>query len=360
VIQYLGRKQRHKSTEQVLAELDVLYRHGYRVVFLADDNFTVFRARTKELLKAIIEWNDSRTEGRMFFSTQVSVDCARDEEMLQLCAAAGMSTVFVGIESPNADSMKETKKRQNVGVDMIERMGRFAANGIMVSGGMMLGFDSDSIDIFEQQYEFAMALPVPMFTVTPLSAPVGTPLYARMVAENRLMEYAESAAVLPWTTNLIPKQMTHGQLVAGVRWLCNRLYRPAAFEQRVARFIELYQPPAQRGNSHTQLAAPSRDVDRERVELARRVTRLGPAEAAMAARLQRRLERKPAALPLVLLAMGYYMQTRHMYKVSGLWDPALGEQLRPVFDQTDYVPRREHAGPAMFPILSPASVNLNY
>ncbi|MGA2213470.1 MAG: radical SAM protein [Bryobacteraceae bacterium] len=339
VIQYLGRKQRHKSPAQVLAELDELYRIGYRIVFLADDNLTVYRARAKELLRAIRDWNDARTEGRVSFSTQVSIDCARDNEMLKLCSEAGLATIYIGIETPNADSLKETKKRQNIGVDMAETLARFSANGIMVSGGMMLGFDSDTRGIFEQQYEFGMSLPVPMFMVTPLSAPMATPLYSRLLAENRLLEHRkESAPVLPWATNIIPKQMTYDELVLGVRWLCNRLYRPAAFEHRVARFIDQYQAPEPRGNPRGQNNAPQRKVDAERVELARHVTRLGPAEAAMAARLQKRLMRKPAALPLVLLAMGYYMQMRHMYQTSGLWDPALGARPRPPFDRPEELP----------------------
>ena len=349
VIQYLGRTQRHKEPAQVLAELDALYAQGYRAVFLADDNFTVFRARTKELLRSMIAWNDARTEGRMQFSTQVSIDGARDAELLKLCADAGLATVFIGIESPNADSMREAKKRQNVGVDMREQIGRFAANGIMVSGGMMLGFDSDSIDIFERQYEFAMSLPIPMFTATPLSAPFGTPLYDRMLAEGRLMPYTDSAPLLPWVTNLIPKQMTHGQLVTGMQWLCNRLYRPSAFEQRVARYIDQYRAPAPRPNSKAQ-PAPERRLDRERVELVRRVATLGKEEALMAARLERRLLRKPEATPHVMLAIGYYMQTRHMFSVSGLWNPALAAQARPVFE-----PGKSAAvGPLrapMFPIL---------
>jgi radical SAM superfamily enzyme YgiQ (UPF0313 family) len=351
VIQYLGRKQRHKSPQQVLAELDELYRHGYRVVFLADDNLTVYRARAKELLAAIRDWNDTRTRGRVQFSTQVSIDCARDEEMLKLCGEAGLGTVFVGIETNNADSLKETKKRQNIGVDMVERMARFAANGMMVTGGMILGFDADGLDIFERQYEFGMSLPVPMFTVTPLSAPMATPLYSRMQAENRLMEYTQPGAVLPWTTNIIPKQMTHGELVAGTQWLCNRLYRPAAFEQRVARFIEQFQPPAPRRNSNTQQDVPQREIDRQRVELARHVTRLGPAEAAMAARIEMRLIRKPSALPLTLLAMGYYMQTRYMFQRSGLWNPALGELPRPIFDRPEQMPIRVPVPSPVFSIL---------
>jgi hypothetical protein len=332
VIQYLGRRQRHKAPEQVLAELDELYRRQYRHIFLADDNFTVYPARTKELLAAITEWNDRRTEGRVSFSTQVSIDCARDNEMPRLCSAAGMAAVFVGIESPNADSLKETRKRQNLNTNMAERIGRFAANGIMVSGGMMVGFDADAADIFERQYEFGMSLPVPMFTTTPVSAPMATPLYARMAADGRLIEQRpESPALLPWITNIMPKQMTLGELIAGVRWLCNRLYRPAAFEHRVARFIDQFQPPEPRPNSRGPQAAPSRRVDAERLELARRVTRLGPEEAAMAARLERRLARKSEVLPWVLMALGYYMQIRHIYRAGGIWDRALGQSLRPDF-----------------------------
>ncbi len=349
VIQYLGRKQRHKSTAQVLAELDELYRIGYRSVFLADDNLTVYRARAKELLRAIRDWNDSRTDGRVSFATQVSIDCARDPEMLKLCSEAGMASLFVGIETPNADSLKETKKRQNIGVDMAGMMARFAAHGIQVSGGMMLGFDSDTRGIFERQYQFGMTLPVPMFTVTPLSAPMATPLYSRMLAENRLLEYSELA--LPWNTNLIPKNMTHGELLAGVQWLCNRLYRPAAFENRVARFIDQYQAPEPRPNSRRQNHAPPREVDAEWLELAQRVRRLGPAEAAMAARLQARLMRKPAALTSVLLAMCYYMQIRHMYQTNGLWDRALGALPRPIFDQPEQIPLTVPVPSSAFPIL---------
>jgi radical SAM superfamily enzyme YgiQ (UPF0313 family) len=352
VIQYLGRKQRHKMPEQVLAELDVLYGYGYRSVFLSDDNFTVYRARAKELLIAIRDWNDARTAGRMQFSTQVSIDCARDSEMLKLCGEAGLASVFIGIETDNADSLKETKKRQNIGVDMRERISGFAANGMMVNGGMIVGFDADTRDIFERQYEFAMSLPIPLFTVTPLTAPMATPLYARMLAENRLVERGrEWAPMLPWTTNIIPKQMTYGELVAGVRWLCNKLYRPQAFEHRVARFIDQYQPAATRPNAGSQQPPPAREIDRQRIELARHVPRLGPAEAAMAERLQRRLARKPSAMPLVLLAFAYYMQTRHMYQQSGLWDPALADQARPRFEGSKGIPLTVPVPNPLFSIL---------
>lgn len=125
VIPYLGRNQRHKSIANVLRELDVLYRHGYRRVFLADDNLTASRKRAKELLDAMRNWNDRQTDGRVFFATQVSIDVATDDEMLALCSAAGLGSVFIGIETPNEESLRLSRKRQNVGVDLVARVRRF-------------------------------------------------------------------------------------------------------------------------------------------------------------------------------------------------------------------------------------------
>ncbi|MDQ3564767.1 MAG: hypothetical protein M3436_11690 [Pseudomonadota bacterium] len=83
MIQYLGRKQRHKPVDQVLGELDALYRIGHRFVFLADDNFTAHRGRAKELLAALRDWNSRRDRGEIGFTTQVSIDAAKDEELLE-------------------------------------------------------------------------------------------------------------------------------------------------------------------------------------------------------------------------------------------------------------------------------------
>ena len=118
VIQYLGRKQRWKDPDQVVRELEVLYDRGARAVFLADDNFTVMRRRARDLLERLVDWNDHRPAGRMLFSTQASVDLARDQELMDLCLAANLRTIFMGIESPNEESLAETMKRQNLRVDL--------------------------------------------------------------------------------------------------------------------------------------------------------------------------------------------------------------------------------------------------
>lgn len=236
VIVYLGRKQTHKTVSQVLAELEVLYRAGYRKVILADDNLTVYRARARELLRALGAWNAAVDEP-VSFATQVSIDIATDDEMLELMAAASLRSVFVGIETPNQDALKETKKRQNVGVDMAERCERFVRHGIMVAAGIIVGFDSDTTDIFPQVVDFAMRTPVPNFNVSPLNAMHGTPLRARMEREGRLYQDVRTDT---FARNIVPARMSIEQLAAGVHWLTASLLEPERFLQRVLRMIELF------------------------------------------------------------------------------------------------------------------------
>ena len=154
VIQYLGRKQRFKPIPMVLRELDQLHALGYRRVFLCDDNFTVNRARAKELLAALAEWNQALPAGPMGLMTQGSIDMARDDEMLQLCAQARLQRIFVGVETPHQGSLKEAKKHQNVGLDLHERMQRVVEHGIAIEAGCVVGFDADPPDILQLQRRF--------------------------------------------------------------------------------------------------------------------------------------------------------------------------------------------------------------
>ena len=329
VIQYLGRKQRHKSVDQVLTELDALYRRGHRSIFLADDNFTVYRARAKELLRALAAWNSSRRAGRVAFSTQVSIECARDTEMLDLLAQAGMNCLFIGIETSNEASLKETHKRQNLGVDAVACVERFPARGMRVDAGMIVGFDADGKDAFERQYDFAMSSPIPIFSVTPLTAPPATPLYARLAAENRLIAIdGDTPQTCPSSSNIIPRQMTHEELMRGMRWLITRLYSAEAFGRRMLRFIDCYRPPALAARAGSP-APPPRAVEAESVQVAGRVLRLGRAEEEMIAKLSRRMQNKPAAIGHALAILGQYMQTRYQYEQTGMWDPDLAAQPSP-------------------------------
>ncbi|MEE8137968.1 MAG: radical SAM protein [Thermoanaerobaculia bacterium] len=327
VIQYLGRKQRHKPIQQVLAELDVLYEIGYRAVFLADDNLTVYRRRAKELLAALRDWNTSREDGPVGFGTQLSIDAARDPEIMRLLAESGMTWVFIGIETPNEESLRETKKRQNVGIDLIGQVQIFFDHGISVIGGMIVGFDHDGLDIFERQLEFAMRSPIPIFTLGALVAPASTPLYERMERDGRLRETGSEYAGTPWDTNLLPCQMSSEELVEGLRWLCNQLYRPENFAQRMLQMIESLGPQLGPFRPERGLASArnSRTVEKEAVSLLRKFIRRGPEERKMWADVFKAMAKKPGSEAAVMLSIFRYAQVRCLYDVGHFWEPRPAE-----------------------------------
>jgi hypothetical protein len=336
VIQYLGRKQRHKPVERVLAELDEIARLQYRTVFLADDNFTVYRSRARELLDALAHWNRSRAEGRLSFVTQVSIDACRDDELLRMCSAAGLTHVFIGIETPNQESLKETKKRQNLGLDMDDRIERFLDHGIAVTAGMIVGFDSDGLDIFERQFEFAMSLPIPIFTLGALVAPAATPLHKRMALENRLVENGSEVAAMPWTTNIIPRGMSRPQLLSGLRWLCNRLYAPQAFEARMLHFIDRLED--RRGGGASFASSPEarvRAIETETFSLLGKFFDLGEEEGKIFSRIRKRIAQRPHTAEFAISMLVQYMQIRHMYGQGGIWDQGLASLPEPSWDEVE-------------------------
>ena len=332
VIQYLGRRQRHKPVASVLAELDALYQLGYRRVFMADDNFTAYRARARELLEAISEWNGRRPAGRVNFYTQVSIDVARDDEMLRLCAAAGLTHVFVGIETPNEESLREAHKRQNLRIDLPTQVQRFLDHGIGVTAGMIVGFDADDAGIFSRQYEFAMSTPIPVFSLGALVAPVATPLHARLSAAGRLIPDGAEVAAMPWSTNIIPARMSHAQLLDGLRWLCNNIYEPAAFGERLVRQIEFIGEPRD-GNARL-AATPHRSFEADSLTLLGTLAKLGPGEAEMWRRVRGALRQRPSATEHVLPTLLQYLQIRYMYEKNGVWSPELARTAAPSVAQS--------------------------
>jgi radical SAM superfamily enzyme YgiQ (UPF0313 family) len=325
VIQYLGREQRHKSNEAVLEELDELYDRGYRTVFLADDNLTVYRRRAKQLLASIAQWRRSHT---VSFVTQVSVDMARDAELLAMCTDAGVTQVFIGLETPNPESLRECKKRQNLHVDLIAETDRVIEHGIAVFGGMIVGFDADTSDVFERQYEFAMASAIPIFSLGALVAPEATPLYARLAREGRLINGGLDVQGVPWDSNIQPLKMTAAQLSSGVRALCNALYSPAAFQQRSLRFIErfgrVYRGPSQSNNQKE----ATRSIDEDAISIALGVRRLGMEESRMVQAIWSATASRPEAAPVVMRMLFLYAQIRFMLEQADYWDPQTSQHVR--------------------------------
>lgn len=311
VIAYLGRKQRHKSVAQVIAELDQLYRLGYRSVFLADDNLTVYRRRAIALLTALKDWNAAHEGARVTFNTQVSVDAARDESLLALLAEAGVSDVFVGIETPNEESLISARKRQNVGVDLVGVLEAFVRHGIAVNCGIIVGFDADGPDIFERQARFIAQLPVPFVSISPLSAPSQTPLYARLEREGRLIAEGAATPLDPFATNIVPLGMSRAQLMQGVRDLILTVYDIDAFMGRVHRFISLWGGDA----APVPLVEPQANVFSPfAAEMLARISKLGPREHAAMQQVIDAVEVRPWLFAQVMGFIGRYAQIRFLFE----------------------------------------------
>lgn len=240
-----------------------------------------------------------------------------------MCAAAGLKNIFVGIETPNVESLRETKKRQNVGVNLTDQIQRFLDHGICITAGMIVGFDADGLDIFERQRDFSMAAPVPIFTLGALVAPAATPLHDRMQKEGRLISGGSEVAASPWNTNIVLRQMTSEQLMEGMRWLCNNLYHPQAFSDRVSRFINKLgaaaQPKGRYGGAQP-FQAP-RPLDIDCLQMLSGWTGYGAAERKMMEDISRLAATKPEAAPYIKPLLAQYMQIRFMYESGQFWEP---------------------------------------
>ncbi len=183
-----GNKPRLKSHETIVAELDRLFSLGWRgALFIVDDNFIGNKRRVKkELLPALLAWQKEHGYAFNFF-TEASINIADDEELLNGMQNAGFSEVFIGIETPSVDSLKETGKKQNLKIDLKEAVRKIQAKGIEVMGGFILGFDNDTEDIFDSQIAFIQQAGIPQAMVGLLNALPGTDLFQRMEKEGRII-----------------------------------------------------------------------------------------------------------------------------------------------------------------------------
>ena len=312
VIQYLGRKQRWKEPAQVIAELDQLYELGCRDVLLADDNFTVVRDRARKLLEALRAWNSHRPKGRMRFITQLSIDITRDMDLLELAAQAGLDRCFIGVETPNEESLREARKRQNTRVDLTVQLERIASAGILPLSSLIVGFDSDGPDIFTRQAGFIESIPSPIILLGMLVAPHGTPLYDRLKAENRLVESNYTGEGNLLSTNVVPKTMSQHELASGFRWLLNHVFDPDKWFARLSRFAELSPP-----NSNRRTVSIFGVVE---ARLARDLANRSGRDQLVVERVSALAKTRPDLLAQIGYALVVYCQTRWLLDRLGLWD----------------------------------------
>ncbi len=236
-----GHKPRTKDRQQVVDELEALYRHGWRgSVFMVDDNFIGNKKKLKiETLPTIIQWSREKKYPFTFF-TEASINLADDEQLMDLMVEAGFNRVFIGIETPNVDSLVECNKQQNINRDLAASVKKIQNHGFEVQGGFILGFDSDPISIFRSQIDFIQKTGIVTAMVGLLNAPRGTKLYQRLKQENRLLKDM-SGDNTDFSINFIPK-MNYETLINGYKIVLNTIYSPRHYYERVITFLKEYRP----------------------------------------------------------------------------------------------------------------------
>ena len=236
-----GRVPRTKSAGQVAGELEALHRMGWRGgVFIVDDNFVGNKARLKtEVLPRIIAWMEAH-KNPFTFITQASIEMADDDELLGLMARAGFDQVFVGIETPDENSLQECGKFQNKDRDMIASVKRIQGCGIQVHAGFIVGFDSDPKSIFDTQIRFIQQSGIATAMVSLLKVLPKTKLYWRLKGQDRLTSEF-SGNNTDFSLNFIPR-MGPGQLLEGYKKIVSTVYSPRNYYRRVRTFLREYRP----------------------------------------------------------------------------------------------------------------------
>ena len=239
-----GRVPRTKTPDQLIAELEALCRRKWKdMVFIVDDNFIGNKQRTKTLLHALIEWRQ-RTQTRIGFLTEASMNLADDPELCALMVKAGFKKVFVGIETPSVEALTECHKLQNQNRDLVAAVQTLQRAGLEVMGGFIVGFDSDKSDIFKRQFEFIQRSGVATAMVGLLSALPQTRLWQRLKREGRL-EAESTGNNSDATLNFKPK-LSREFLQAGYRDLVKKLYEPRNYYQRIRTFLKSHRPTGPR------------------------------------------------------------------------------------------------------------------
>ena len=234
IIVTFGRKPRIKTSAQAVAELQALVDQGIKIAFVVDDNLIGNKKAIKLVLQNVVDWQKRHGYPLSLF-TEASIDLADDQELMDLMSEANIIAVFIGIESPNEASLRETKKFQNVraGGTILEKVHRIQKAGMDVWCGMILGFDNDDSTIFDAQRDFIRDSRIANSMTGMLSAIPKTPLYDRLAAEGRLDPDDEPE----YGTNVIPLKISRDELRDGYISVMNDLYTVEAYFGRLDALI---------------------------------------------------------------------------------------------------------------------------
>jgi radical SAM superfamily enzyme YgiQ (UPF0313 family) len=235
----LGHKVRMKETSQIINELEMLYALNWRgSVFIVDDNFIGNKNEVKNnLLPAMKKWMQIH-KNPFVFNVQTSINLADDEELMSLMTETGFISTFVGIETPAEESLLDCNKNQNRNRDLLQSVKKIQNAGLQVSGGFIVGFDSDTATVFQQQIDFIQQSGIVSAMVGLLNAPKNTKLYKRLEAENRLTSESNGNNT-DYSMNFIPK-MNYQELLDGYKKIIQNIYSTKPYYKRVRQFLLNY------------------------------------------------------------------------------------------------------------------------
>ena len=208
---------------------------GYRgQVFIVDDNFIANKREVMKVLPEIARWN--REHGSPFsYGTEADLSLADDPLLLRQMVDAGFIFVFLGVETPSIESLRETRKHQNVRGSLSDRVLAVQRAGLLVYGGFIVGFDSDTADIFDRQIEFITQAAIANAMIGPLMALPGTPLFERMDREGRLLEASDYGNWYESGYTNIMTTIPRKALLEGHRRVVGELYEPGHYFDRALR-----------------------------------------------------------------------------------------------------------------------------
>ena len=262
VIHLFGRKPRHKRVDQIIEEVLALKKLGMQLIFMCDDDFIGHKKFAKELLRELAPVNNSLDQP-VQFTTQLTIDLAQDDELLELMADCNFGQVLVGIESPREASLRETNKLQNLRGDIIEDVLKIQSYGIAVRASLVVGFDSDDPAVIDEHLDLLKRANIVSTNINTMKAYPGTPLWVRLQRENRVIDvshiYSDAPRVV---TNIIPKGMTRVELLEGYRRLLVECRDWDGFRARVAAFVAgvKRRPKVSPPKPHRQLALALRAI----------------------------------------------------------------------------------------------------
>jgi radical SAM superfamily enzyme YgiQ (UPF0313 family) len=240
IIELYGRVPRTKTNDQILAELQALYDHGYRGhVDFVDDNFIGNRKNLRTLLPRLKVWQEER-DYPFEFSTEASINIADDSELLQAMKDANFFAIFVGIESPDPETLAQMRKKQNTRRNIAECVHKIYSYGMFVTAGFIVGFDTEKVSMGQAMIDFIEEASIPVCMVGLLYALPGTQLTRRLAAEGRLhkghdvMKVEQAGDQCTLGCNFETKRPLRDILV-DYKAVLGHVYSPTAYARRLSR-----------------------------------------------------------------------------------------------------------------------------